>query len=137
VAKLKPDKLIARLAKSAGMSERWAVLWGYGGEIVADPLADPETDPDAKVQRLYLDLTRERWMEIPVDEIVEVQELEPGRGTLVWVAAQTSVTNVRVAQAGAFDVAAGFLSGGFWHEADWIEPMHGGPPKTTAGIRCR
>ncbi len=107
-----------------------AVLWGYIGETLDSSITGQ------RVQKLYLDLTRTRWLEIDVHYIETSQALEAGRGSLVWVPENVTIAEVRVADADEYDVAYGFLSGGFWHQSAWSDEEGVGPPASTRRYGC-
>jgi hypothetical protein len=127
-----PDPITQR---DLGDVERWVILWGYVGEAVTRPGQDG--GPDQTGQRLYLDLTKEHWLEVNVDNIRHRQDLERGRGSLLWVPRDAWVARVDLARAADFNAASGFLSGGFWPQSPFPDDPYGSAErKTSIPYRC-
>lgn len=146
------DALLQQIAPFAPLTNEWAVLWGYLGEVIVRPQLDDAGNPiltptgnpvTYEIQRLYTDLTRQRWIEINTGSIACSVALEIGKGSLVWVARASQVADTRVGPAGAFDVATEYLTGCFCDTDDCSPPEEpvgdgkGGPPKTGVPGRCR
>lgn len=118
------DPLIQKIEDYTGVVET-AVLWGYLGDV---------SDGN---QRLYIDLTRRSWIDIDINDIKMSQHLGDGRGSLVWVMSDATVTQVAIASAGNLDIALGFLAGNLVRGADWIYgDVPVGPPKSWVPRLC-
>jgi hypothetical protein len=133
-----PDPVLEHIKTKAPTTAEWAVIWGYPGEVTAGTVKDDDdNDVPAEFQRLYLDLSRSRWLEINTDNINAFFALEPGRGCLLWVPRDLLLVEVKLERAHVFDSATGFWAGGFWNQKDWEDDDGpGGPPGTKVPGRC-
>ena len=86
------DPLITDIETYTGVTDT-AVLWGYLGDV------------DNYVQKLYSDLTRERWVEIYINDIKFSKHLGEAGGSLVWVIKNALVKQVGMRPAVSLDVA--------------------------------
>ena len=129
------DPLIQAIENNIGVVET-AILWGYLGDVVGG------------FQTLYTDLTRERWVEIDINDIKMSRKIDETAGdatrgntggSLVWVIKDTMVKRVAWTPPRALDVALSFLGGGFLppppdHDRAALDPP--GPPKSGAAYHC-
>jgi hypothetical protein len=123
------DDLITEIETKTGTVET-AVLWGFLGDEVDG------------FQQLYSDLTRERWVEIDVNDIKMSKQISETGGSLVWVIRDTAVKRVAWVPPSNLDVAYTFVGGGFLAPSPDPYPGPGGgdgppgPPKSTVKYRC-